>query len=113
MEALIRKVRQFRRQRDWDRFHSPKNLVMALTVEVAELAEHFQWLSQEQSRQLDPAKRAAVAREIGDVLIYLTNLADKLGIDPLNAAHAKLAENHAKYPVDKVFGKALKYSEYT
>jgi len=113
MDALIRKVREFRRQRGWDRFHSPKNLAMALTVEAAELAENFQWMSQEQSRRLGGEKHAAVAREIGDVLIYLVNLADKLGIDPLGAAHAKLAENHAKYPADKVFGKALKYSEYT
>ena len=72
---------------------------MALGVEVSELAEHFQWLTEEQSSNLPPYKLAEVKKEIGDVLIYLANICDKLGIDPIDAAHNKLEENKDKYPV--------------
>ncbi len=82
MDDLIKKIRTFRQERDWDQYHSPKNLAMALVVEAGELAEHFQWLTEEQSDNLPPDKLAAVQEEIGDVLIYLANLCDKLGIDP-------------------------------
>ncbi|MFH1214927.1 MAG: nucleotide pyrophosphohydrolase [Pseudomonadota bacterium] len=105
-------VKNFREERNWEQFHSPKNLSMALMVECAELAEHFQWLSQEESRNLSAEKRNAVEEEIGDVLIYLLNLAEKLDIDPLEAAWKKLAKNRIKYPVDKAYGKSLKYDKY-
>jgi len=112
LEDLIKKVRKFRQERDWDQYHSPKNLVMALMVEAGELAEHFQWLTEEQSRSLPPDKLAEVKEEIGDVLIYLANLCDRLGIDPMSAAHEKLEKNKKKYPAAKVQGKYFKYSEY-
>jgi len=112
LKDLIEQVKHFRRERDWDQYHSPKNLVMALVVEVSELAEHFQWLTEKQSSSLPPDKLAEVQEEIGDVLIYLANLCDKLGIDPLAAAHDKLRENRLKYPAAKVHGKSDKYTEY-
>ena len=112
MRDLIQQVRAFRRERDWEQYHSPKNLVMALVVEVAELAEHFQWLTQEQSRTLPSERLDAIRQEIGDVLIYLANLCDMLGIDPVRAAHDKLEINRQKYPAAKARGKADKYNRY-
>ena len=112
MRELIRKLREFAKERDWEQFHSPKNLAMALSVEIAEIVEIFQWLTQEQSRNLDPEKLEAVKEEIADVMIFLTNLSDKLGIDPIEAAKKKIQKNEENYPVEKVKGKALKYSEY-
>jgi dCTP diphosphatase len=112
MEELIRDVRKFAKERDWGKFHSPKNLSMALSVEVAEIVEHFQWLTEEESTRLESGKISEIKEEIGDVLIYLTNLADKLGIDPLDAAKEKLEKNKLKYPVEKVKGKSAKYTEY-
>ena len=91
-------LRDFCAARDWHRYHTPKNLVMALSVEAAELVEHFQWATPEESLALAPEKRAEVADEIADVLIYLTELADVLGIDPIDAARAKIVKNAAKYP---------------
>lgn len=91
-------LRAFCAARDWHRFHTPKNLVMALSVETAELVEHFQWATAEESLDLPAEKRAEVADEIADVLIYLTELADVLGIDPIAAARAKIVKNAAKYP---------------
>ena len=91
-------LRAFCAARDWHRYHTPKNLVMALSVEAAELVEHFQWATPEESLGLDPEKRAEVADEIADVLIYLTELADVLGIDPIAAAREKIVKNAAKYP---------------
>lgn len=111
MEELIRQIREFARERDWEEFHSPKNLAMALSVEVAEIAEHFQWLTQTESNNLDRGKLAEVEEEIADVLIYLTRLADRLGIDPIEAARKKIRINAKKYPVEKSKGKASKYSE--
>jgi NTP pyrophosphatase (non-canonical NTP hydrolase) len=111
MEELIRQIREFARERDWEEFHSPKNLAMALSVEVAEIAEHFQWLTQTESNNLDCGKLAEVEEEIADVLIYLTRLADRLGIDPIEAARKKMQINAKKYPVEKSKGKASKYSE--
>jgi dCTP diphosphatase len=105
-------IRAFIEERDWEKFHSPKNLAMALGVEVAEIVEHFQWLTEEESKNLPPEKRAELREEIGDVMIYLIELADKLGIDPVEAAKAKVAINGQKYPVDLVKGKASKYTEY-
>ena len=91
-------LRSFCAARDWHRYHTPKNLVMALSVEAAELVEHFQWATAEESLSLPPEKRAEVADEIADVLIYLTELADVLGIDPIAAAREKIAKNALKYP---------------
>jgi dCTP diphosphatase len=112
LEDLRSAIRAFIRERDWEQFHSPKNLAMALSVEVAEIVEHFQWLTEEQSNNLLPEKRAKVREEIGDVMIYLTELAEKLGIDPVEAAKAKVAINEQKYPAELVKGKASKYTEY-
>lgn len=101
--ALTAALRHFAEERNWERFHSPKNLVMALSVEVAELVELFQWLSEDQSRALpeDPARCQAVAHEIADVIIYATRLADKLGIDVNEAIVRKLAMNALKHPVPR------------
>jgi len=111
MQALMNKLREFAEERDWEQYHSPKNLAMALSVEVAELVEHFQWLTQAESRNLPADKLAKIKDEIGDILIYLVNLSDKVGIDPLSAAHAKIEKNRANYPVEKARGNALKYSD--
>jgi NTP pyrophosphatase (non-canonical NTP hydrolase) len=112
MQELIKKIKESREARDWEQYHSPKNLVMALSVEVAELAEHFQWLTQRESHNLSNDKLKNVREEIGDIMIYLANLADKLGIDPLAAAHEKLKKNELKYPVNQVRGKSEKYNSY-
>ena len=112
MNDLRNAIEAFIEERDWEQFHSPKNLAMALSVEVAEVVEHFQWLTEEQSRNLPPEKLVEVREEIGDVMIYLTELAEKLGIDPVEAAKAKLEINSKKYPASLVKGKAAKYTEY-
>ena len=112
LEDLRSAISAFIQERDWEQFHSPKNLAMALSVEVAEIVEHFQWLTEVQSQNLPPEKLAEVREEIGDVMIYLTELADKLGIDPVEAAKAKVAINGQKYPAELVKGKAFKYTEY-
>jgi dCTP diphosphatase len=98
LEQLALNLRCFAGERNWEGFHSPKNLASALIVEAAELLEHFQWLTQEQSRTLAPETKAEVAHEIADVLIYLTRLADQLGIDMLAAASEKMELNARKYP---------------
>jgi NTP pyrophosphatase (non-canonical NTP hydrolase) len=112
MENLVKELRKFAEERDWEQFHSPKNLAMALVVEAAEIVEHFQWLTQEQSKSLPPDKLEEIKEEIADVMIFLTNLADKLGIDLLEAAKGKIEKNKKNYPAAKVRGKALKYTEY-
>ena len=111
LEALRQALRHFAAEREWGAFHSPKNLAMALTVEAAELLEHFQWLTEAQSRELPADRRAAVALEVADVLLYLVQLADQLGIDLIAAAQRKLALNAARYPVEKARGTAAKYDE--
>lgn len=111
MKQLIKDLRQFAEERNWNKYHSPKNLAMALSVEVGELVEHFQWLTQGESYELGGDKLDKIKEEIGDILIYLTNLADKLGIDPLEAAKQKLIMNELKYPVEKAKGNARKYDE--
>ena len=111
LDNLRGEIRTFAEVREWEQFHSPKNLVMALSVEASELLEHFQWLSPRQSASLDPSKLEEVSQEIGDVLIYLTRLADVLGIDPVDAAFRKMRMNEVKYPVEKSRGIALKYNE--
>jgi dCTP diphosphatase len=112
MDDVRNNIRTFIRERDWEQFHSPKNLAMALSVEASEIVEHFQWLTEEESKNLPSEKLAEVRDEIGDVMIYLIELADKLGIDPVEAARAKVAINDQKYPADLVRGKASKYTEY-
>jgi NTP pyrophosphatase (non-canonical NTP hydrolase) len=112
LEDLRSAISAFIQERDWEQFHSPKNLAMALSVEVAEIVEHFQWLTEEDSKNLPPEKMAEVREEIGDVMIYLTELADKLGIDPVEAAKVKMTINGQKYPAELVKGKASKYTEY-
>lgn len=111
LEDLKQQLREFARERDWEQFHSPKNLAMALIVEAAELVEHFQWLSEAQSQVLEPDKREPVAQELADVLLYLVRLADRLNIDLMDAAQRKLLLNAQKYPADKVRGSAKKAGE--
>jgi dCTP diphosphatase len=106
------KLRAFTEARDWDQFHSPKNLSMALMVEVAELMEHFQWLTEAQSGNLATEKKTVVAEELADILLYLVRLSDKLDVDLLDAALHKLEKNAVKYPAEQVRGSAKKYSEY-
>jgi NTP pyrophosphatase (non-canonical NTP hydrolase) len=108
LHELRARLRAFAQARDWEQFHSPKNLSMALIVEVAELVEHFQWLTESQSARLDPKTFQAVEQEIADVFIYLVRLSDLLGIDLLDAAARKIALNEKKYPADEVRGKADK-----
>ena len=112
LTILTQRLRDFAAARDWERFHSPKNLAMALAAETGELLEHFQWLTEAQSRELDPSQRELVAAELADVLLYLLRLADRLGVDLKTAAERKIAVNEKRYPVDRVRGSAKKYTEY-
>ena len=109
---LKERIRRFAEERNWEQYHSPKNLAMALVVETAELVEHFQWLTQEESRSLPPEKRSAVEAELADILIYLVRIADKLDIDLYEATIDKLQHNADKYPAEKVRGLSKKYTEY-
>ena len=111
LESLREQLRVFAAARDWDQFHSPKNLAMALSVEAGELLETFQWLSEDQSRRLPAEVLASASDEVADVLLYLIRLCDQLGIDPIAAANRKLVANAAKYPVDKARGNSKKYTE--
>jgi NTP pyrophosphatase (non-canonical NTP hydrolase) len=111
LNTLREEIRTFAAERDWQQFHTPKNLVMALSVEVSELMEHFQWLTPEQSAMLDASKRGEVAQELADVLIYLIRLSDVLGVDLALAAQEKIRLNAEKYPVEKAKGLAAKYTE--
>lgn len=113
LNTLKYRLREFAETRDWNQFHSPKNLCMALGVEVAEITEHLQWLTEEQSRNLPQDKLGEVANELADTLLYLVRLADKLDIDLMNAAFKKIELNEQKYPVDKARGNARKYTEFT
>ncbi|MGJ7611991.1 MULTISPECIES: nucleotide pyrophosphohydrolase [unclassified Variovorax] len=98
LHGLIQDLRDFAEARHWEPFHSPKNLASALSVEAAELLEHFQWLTEAQSRSLPADKRAEIGTEIADVFLYLLQLADKLGIDVIEAARSKMVLNAQKYP---------------
>ncbi len=98
LEKIQQRLREFARERDWEQFHSPKNLSMALSVEVAELVEHFQWLTGSQSSSAEAVDREEVATEIADVQIFLIMLADRLGVDIEQAVHAKIGANAVKYP---------------
>lgn len=111
LEALRACLARFVEERDWDQFHNPKNLAMALSAEAGELVEHFQWLTPEQSAGLPTETLAEVELEMADVLMFLVRLSDKLGIDLLAAAQRKLAINAARYPVGKAKGRATKYTK--
>jgi dCTP diphosphatase len=112
IEQLRRRLAEFARARDWEQFHSPKNLSMALIAEAAELVEHFQWLTEEQSYALPAEKREAVAMELADIFIFLIRCADRLGVDLVQAANAKTDLNERRYPVAKVRGSARRADEY-
>lgn len=110
-DDLRKALREFASERDWDQFHSPKNLAASLAVEAAEVLEHFQWLTEESSRNLPEAKKAEVAEELADVFLYLLMISDKLGVDLMTASRAKLFANARKYPVDLARGSSRKYTE--
>ena len=112
LRALQERLAAFAAERDWEKFHSPKNLAMALSVEAAELVEEFQWLTEQQSVVLDADRHERVRLELADVFIYLLRISDRLGIDLLAAADAKIVLNARKYPVERVRGDARKYTEY-
>lgn len=112
LEQLKLRLRAFAAERDWQQYHSPKNLSMALIAEAAELVEHFQWLTEEQSGALPPDKLAEVELELADIQIYLVELADRLRVDLQSAVDRKLAINAQKYPADQVRGSSKKYTEY-
>jgi len=111
LSDLAQQLHQFAQERDWQQFHSPKNLASALIVEAGELLEHFQWMTEAQSRALTPEKLEAVGTEIADVLLYLIQLSHALGIDPVKAAQAKMQVNAKKYPIDRARGSSKKYDE--
>lgn len=111
LDALRVRLAAFAAERDWGQFHSPKNLAMALAAESGELLEVFQWLTEEQSRALDPVAKHAAAEEMADMLLYLVRLADVSGVDLVAAANRKLALNAERYPVDKARGSNAKYDK--
>jgi dCTP diphosphatase len=110
LEAIRDELRRFAVDRDWDQFHSPKNLASALAVEAAELLEPFQWLTEDQSRNLTAPQKVAVTTELADVFIYLVRLSDKLGVNLIDAANDKIRANAEKYPVEKSKGSSTKYT---
>lgn len=112
LHALRDIVRQFAEERDWQQFHTPKNLAMALSVEVAELVEHFQWLKTGEADELDEQRRTGIRHELADTLVYLIRLADRVDVNLYDAVLEKMQLNRQKYPVDKVKGQARKYTEY-
>ena len=112
LESIKLRLRKFAEDRDWNQFHSPKNLSMALIAEAAELVEQFQWLTEEQSQNLKNDKLKEVAEELADIQIYLVRMADRLNIDLLDAVNKKIEINEKKYPSEKVIGSSKKYTEY-
>lgn len=112
LENLRVRLAEFAAARDWDQFHSPKNLSMALIAEAAELVEHFQWLTESASQSLAPAKLAEVRLELADILIYLIRIADKLDVNLIGAARDKIAVNESRYPAERVRGDARRAEEY-
>ena len=112
IEQLKIRLRQFAAERDWDQFHSPKNLSMALIAEAAELVEHFQWLTEAQSYALSDDKLGEVELELADIFLYLIRLADRLDVDLVKAADKKIIINEHKYPAHKVRGRSDKYTTY-
>ncbi len=112
LDNLNARLKAFAVSRNWEQFHSPKNLSMALIAECAELVEHFQWLTEEQSMNLPSEKQEEVALEMADILIFLIRAAERLDIDLIEAAERKIEINESRYPVDKVFGDARRAGEY-
>ncbi|MCW8907837.1 MAG: nucleotide pyrophosphohydrolase [Sedimenticola sp.] len=112
LQKLNERLLAFARERDWEQFHSPKNLSMALIAECAELVEHFQWLTQEQTRALSPEKHEQVAMELADILIYLVRIAERLDIDLIESANRKIDINRQRYPKDRVYGDSRRADEY-
>ena len=108
---LREQLRRFSEERDWDRFHVPKNLAIALSVEASELLEHFQWLSEDESKRLSADQLEKVREELADVLLYLIRLADKLDVDLVTAANRKIEVNAQKYPANKARGSRKKYTD--
>ena len=111
LRDLAQQQLKFAQEREWEQFHSPKNLASALIVETGELLEHFQWMTEAESRNLAPEKLDAVGAEIADVLLYLVQLSNVLGIDPIKAAQAKIKLNAQKYPVERAKGSNKKYAQ--
>ncbi|MHB8254203.1 MAG: nucleotide pyrophosphohydrolase [Acidiferrobacter sp.] len=111
-DDLKKRLAEFAQERDWEQFHSPKNLAMALIVEAGELVEPLQWLTEDETHKLSGAQHQAISEEAADVLLYLIRFADKLNIDLEQAAWAKIEKNAAKYPADKVRGSSRKYTDY-
>ncbi|MEN9452643.1 MAG: hypothetical protein RLZZ369_1702, partial [Pseudomonadota bacterium] len=111
LDQLAQRLQAFAQARDWGQFHSPKNLASALIVEAGELLEHFQWLTEDQSRHLDAGKKQEVAFEMADVLLYLIQMGNELGVDLIDAAQRKVALNEQKYPVEQAKGSSKKYDE--
>ncbi|MDD2914223.1 MAG: nucleotide pyrophosphohydrolase [Gallionella sp.] len=111
LESIKIRLRAFAAARGWEQFHSPKNISMALIVEAAELVEHFQWLTEEQSKALQPEQLQQVREELADIQIYLIQIADKLNVDLLDAANKKIDLNAKKYPAEEVRGSSKKYTE--
>jgi dCTP diphosphatase len=112
LEELRGRINNFANERDWNQFHSPKNLSMALVVEAGELVEQFQWLKESESYDLSKEKLAAVEEEIADIFVYLIRIAHQLDIDLMSAAKKKIELNESKYPAEIVRGSARKYTEY-
>lgn len=112
IDALRTRVNRFVEEREWAQFHSPKNLAMAMIVEAAEVVEHFQWMTEDDSRQLDAATREQVGQELADTFVYLMRIAEVCGIDLIAATNAKIDLNAQKYPVEKCRGSNAKYTEY-
>lgn len=112
LDELRTRINEFVQERDWQQFHSPKNLAMAMIVEAAELVEHFQWNTIEESYQLTPEKREQVSHELADTFVYLLRIAEVTGIDLIVATNAKIELNARKYPADKVRGSNAKYTAY-
>jgi NTP pyrophosphatase (non-canonical NTP hydrolase) len=112
LEELRERLRNFVSERDWDQFHSPKNLAMAMIVEAAELVEHFQWMTEQESKSLSPEKLAQVEHEIADTFVYLLRISEVLGVNIIDAANRKIDLNALKYPVEKARGSNAKYTEY-
>lgn len=112
LDNLNTRLKAFAQIRNWEQFHTPKNLAMAMIAECAELVEHFQWLTPEQSMQLPAEKHEAVALEMADILIYLIRAAERLDIDLIAAAERKIAINESRFPADRVYGDARRATEY-
>lgn len=112
LNALTQQLRDYADTRDWQQFHSPKNLAMALSVEAAELVEIFQWLTEEESGELTSEQRQQTEHELADIFLYLLRMADRLNVDLVDVAKKKILINEKRYPAEKVRGSSKKYTDY-